>query len=345
MAILNRTGLAGAALCGAVLFSLAGCQKAVSRDVAATVNGRAITYSDLDKAIWAQFPNVPLKGNPDQITQLRLEALRALIDNEILLQRAEKEGLLAADSDVDAKFNEMKLGSTQEEFQRQLDQRKMTVADFKSQIRRQLSVEKLMNKEIGSHITISDKEVADFYASNKASFNLPENKVHLARILVTPAPNPNISNLKNNKALTDQDARTKIETLDMRIRQGDDFATLAQNYSEDSFAPNGGDIGFVPESTLDKANPELRKLILSMTPGQVSPIIHAPEGYTIIKLISREMAGQRELGDPRVQEEIRKELFESKQQKLRAAFYEVARSEAKVTNYYALSVLQSRDSK
>lgn len=57
-----------------------------------------------------------------------------------------------------------------------------------------------------------------------------------------------------------------------------------------------------------------------MTPGQVSPVIHTPEGYRIIKLISKEPAGQRQLSDPRVQEEIRKGLFEGKEQVLRSAF-------------------------
>ena len=86
-------------------------------------------------------------------------------------------------------------------------------------------------------------------------------------------------------------------------------------------------------------------MILGMTPGQVSPIIHTQEGYRIIKLIAKEPAGQRELSDPRVQEEIRQNLFQGKEQVLRAAFYEVARNEAKVVNYYAQSVLESRDKK
>jgi peptidyl-prolyl cis-trans isomerase SurA len=322
---------------------LAGCQHPVSKDVAATVNGRPITYAQLNRALAAQFSNAPMKANSDQTTQLRLEALRALIDNEILLQRAEKEGLLASDSDVDAKFNELKAPYTQEQFQKLLEQRKMSVTDLKAQIRRELSVDKLMNKEIGSHISISDADVTAFYNANKASFNLPENKVRLAQILVTPHPDPNVNNLKNDKAQNDQQAKNKIQMIDMRVRQGEDFGQLAQSYSEDQFAANGGDVGFVPESALDKANPELRKDILAMTPGQVSPVIRTAEGYRIIKLISKEPAGQRQLSDPRVQEEIRQGLFQAKQQVLRSAFYEVARSEAKVVNYYAESVLASRD--
>jgi len=324
---------------------LASCNKPVSKDVAAVVNGRPITYTELDHTIAAQFPNTALKSNPDQKTGVRLEALRTLIDNELLLQRAEKEGLLASDADVEARFNELKVTYTQEQFQKLLDQRKMSVAGLKAQIRRELSVQKLRNKEIGSHISISDADVAAFYNANKGSYNLPETRVHLSQILVTASPDPNISNLKNDKAQNDQQARNKIQMIDLRVRQGEDFAMLAQGYSEDASAANGGDLGFVPESALDKANPELRKMILEMTPGQVSPVIHTQEGYRIIKLISKEPAGQRELSDPRVQEEIRQGLFQQKEQVLTAAFYEVARSQAKVVNYYAESVLESRDKK
>ena len=329
----------------AVLAILASCSKPVSPDVAATVNGRPITYAELDRTIAAQFPNAPLKTNADQTTGMRLDVVRALIDNEIMLQRAEKEGLLASDSDVEAKFNELKAPYTKEEFQKLLEQRKMSVADFKAQVRREQSVQKLFNKEIGAHISISDADVAAFYNANKGSFNLPENRIHLAQILVTPTAGATISNLRNDKAQNDQQARNKIQMLELRIRQGEDFGTLAQAYSEDQFATSNGDVGFLPESTLDKASPELRKFILEMTPGQVSPIIHTPEGYRIIKLISKEPAGQRQLSDPRVQEDIRQGLFQGKEQVLRAAFYEVARSEAKVVNYYAQSVLESRDKK
>ncbi len=132
-----------------------------------------------------------------------------------------------------------------------------------------------------------------------------------------------------------------------KLQQGEDFATLASNYSEDiETAASGGDAGFVPESTLEKAaNPELRRIIFNMSAGQTSQIIRTPEGFRIIKVISKETAGQKPFSDPRVQEEIRGGLFQGKQQMLRAAFYEVARSGAKITNYYAQSILENRDKK
>ena len=328
----------------AAVLTLVSCEAPISKDVAATVNGRAISYSDVDRAIAIQFPASNQKITADETVQLRLEVLRALIDQEIMMQRAEKDGLLASDSDVEVKFNEYKAPYTKEELEKEFEKRKMTEAEFKAQLRRQLTVEKLHAKEIDSRISISDNDVATFYRANKASYNVPEDTVRLAQILVTPSPDPNVINLKNDKAQTDQQAHDKIVRIQEELRQGQDFATVASNYSEDVYAGMGGDTGPIPESTLEKAaNPELRRIILNMNPGQISPVIHTPEGYRIIKLISREKAGERSFNDPRTQEMIRSELFQGKQQMLRAAFYEVARSEDKITNYYAKAVLENRE--
>src|SRR5262245_30855063 len=130
----------------AALVLLSACSRSVSPDVAATVNDKPITYADLDKQFAFQFADATQRSSDDQMTFQKLEFLRVLIDNEIMLQRAEKSSLLATDADIEAKLNEMKAPYTQEEFQKQLTARKMTVDDFKAQIRRELSIEKLFNK-------------------------------------------------------------------------------------------------------------------------------------------------------------------------------------------------------
>jgi peptidyl-prolyl cis-trans isomerase SurA len=319
---------------------LAGCNRAAPANVAATVNGRPITYAELDKQFESQFGGAGERSSGDQALIQKLEVLRTLVDNEIMLQRAEKLGLMAVDADVDAKFNELKAPYTQEEFQKQLDARKMSVDELKAQLRRDLSVQKLFNKEITSQITNSDKDITDFYGANKASFNLAEPQIHMAQILVTPTPDPNVRNLKNDKARDDEQARKKIQSLAMRLRQGEDFAMLAQNYSEDpNSAQNGGDLGFIPESALEKANVELRKTLMSLRSGETTAPLHTPEGYRILKLITREPAGQRELSDPKVQQTIREQLINRKDQLLKAAYYEMARNDAKVVNYYVNGIV------
>ena len=220
-----------------------GCKKSAPVNVAATVNDRVITFSELEKNFKSQLTGGTEGASEDQLMIQKMELLRNLIDNQIMLQRAEKMGLMAMDADVEGKFTELKAPYTQEEFQKQLNARNMTAEDLKTQLRRDLSVQKLFNKEITSQISITDKDITDFYTANKASFNLAEPQIHMAQILVTPMPNPNVRNLKNDKAQDDAHARKKIENLYLRIRQGDDFAMLAQNYSEDpSSSQNGGDL-------------------------------------------------------------------------------------------------------
>src|SRR5579883_2960711 len=139
--------LIAAATAAALTLALASCGKSPPANVAAMVNNRAITYEEVNKAWQSQQAGAPQGGdNDDQVLSQRLEILKSLIDNEIMLQRAEKLGLMAVDADVDAKINELKAPYTKEEFQKQLDQKKMSMDDLKTQIRRGLTVEKLFNK-------------------------------------------------------------------------------------------------------------------------------------------------------------------------------------------------------
>src|SRR5689334_18694863 len=187
-----------AALAVSLVF-LTACGRSAGTNVAATVNGRAITYEELDKQFQvAQFGSPGEKPSDDQVLIQRMEILRAMIDNEIMLQRAEREGLLAVDSDVETRFSEMRTPYTAEEFQKQLNDRKMTAEELKAQLRKDLSAQKLLNKETSAKISIADKDITDFYEANKASFNRTEPQLHLAQILVTPTADPNVRNLKGD---------------------------------------------------------------------------------------------------------------------------------------------------
>ncbi len=321
----------------------ASCGKAPPAGVAAAVNGQPITYDQLEKTYKTQYGQQPETANADLVKSQKLELLGNLITNQIMLQQAEKQGLQAVDADVDAELNRMKAPFTKEEFDKQLAGRNMTLTDLRTEIRQKLTVDKLVAKEITSHISITDADVANFYNANKASFNLAEPQVHLAQIVVTPVPDPNVHNLKNTKAQNETEAAQKIQDIARRLKEhGEDFASLAQNYSEDpNTAANGGDMGFIPESTLEKANPDLRRMVMSLQPGAISPIVHTQGDYRILKLISKEPAGQRDLNDPRVQENIRENLRNSADQVLRNAYYEVARDRSKIENYYAQNIVNA----
>jgi peptidyl-prolyl cis-trans isomerase SurA len=317
------------------------------------VNGRKILRSEVDKYYKNQTAGSPEQPQGEQATSLQLSILKELIDNEIMMQRAEKLGLLATDEEVDSKINELKAPYTQEEFERRLKEKNLTLDDLKRDMRRNLTVDKVINKEIKSKITISDSDITNYYNQHKSEFNLIEPQYHVAQIVVTTQPGQ-VRNLKNDKAQNATEAKSKIQQLLNRLESGEDFATVAMNYSEDpNTAENGGDMGFMPESALKQTDPGTRDAIARLRAGQVSNVIpvtmgpasHSIWGYRILKVFAKEPAGQRNLNDPRVQQSIREQLLQRREQLLKSAYYEVVRNQAKVENYLAEELLKNSGQK
>jgi peptidyl-prolyl cis-trans isomerase SurA len=331
-----------------LLVTFVGCKSQVGGDVVATVDGRKIFRSDVDKYYDNQIASAQQAPSGEQATTLRLNILHQLIDDEILMRRAEKLGLLATDDEVDRKYNEIKAPFSQQEFDQRLKDKKVTMADFKRDIRRSITVDKVMNKEVSSKINVTDQDITNYFNAHKSEFNLIEPQYHLAQVMVTPTPNPQVHN-QNNKAQNDADARKKIQMISNRLDSGDDFATLAMNYSEDpETSGNGGDLGTVPESSLRNTDPATRDVVMKLKPGQYSSVISVVNpatkqtlGFRIVKLVAKEPAGQRDLSDPRVQQAIRSQLHDRREQLLKSAYYEVLRDSAKVENFYAKQLLDS----
>ena len=328
----------------AALTVASGCQKASqpAPGVWATVNGKDITSSQVDKYYRTQLnPDAP-EPSQDEALSLKLNILDELVNNEILLQRAKKMGLEAADGEVEDKFTEFKSPYTEDEFQRQLKSRGYTVADLRSDIRQQLSIQKVINHEVVAKIAVTDQDVQDFYNQNRAQFNVAEPQYRLAQIVITPHKDPGLRNRKNDDATTDAEAKRKAAALEQQLTTGADFAQVAMDYSEDpASAGSGGDLGYVPESSLSQSDPALKKAVMSLKPGQISGVIVLRDSYRILKLVSKEAPGQRELSDPSVQQSIRDNIHNRKEQLLRAAYLAVARNNAKITNYLAQQVVES----
>jgi peptidyl-prolyl cis-trans isomerase SurA len=336
-------------LCGgALLAPVAGCHRSPAPDVMATVNGKEILRAELERKYQdykLRQGETPQEPSAEQAGIVRLGVLRQMIDEEILQQRAVKLNVTASDEDVNAKLTEIKEPFfSQEDFDKQLKLRNQTLDDLKRDIRNDLTETKLLNKEIESKINITDAEIASFYNSHKAEFNFIEPQYHLAQIVVTGGPSPQTGNLQNNKASGDADAKKKIQTLQSKLENGEDFGAVAMNFSENANnAASGGDMGFVAESAL-RSEPDAFNAISKLKPGQISEVLPIYDsagparrtvGYAIYKLIGREPAGQRELNDPRVQQGIHTVLHESHAQLLKNAYFEMLHNEAKIHNYLA----------
>ncbi len=329
----------------AILFAVvASCNKPVQHapDVWAVVNGKEIKREEVDKYYRTRVNPEGQEPSQEEALSLKLNVLDELINNEILLERAKKLNLEATDGEVEDKFTELKSPYTEEEFQRRLKEQGISVDDLKHDLRRQLSIQKLLNREVVAKISITDQDVMDFYNTNKSQFNVAEPQYRIAQIVVTPRKEPQIRNRKNDDATNEAEAQRKVKMLMDRLNSGADFAQLAMDYSEDmNTAGTGGDLGYVPESALNQSDPALKKVVLGMKPGQVSQPIQLKEGYRILKLITRESPGLRGINDPQVQQTIRDTLRNRKEQLLRSAYLAVARDEARVTNYLAEQVIEA----
>ncbi|HET8922707.1 MAG TPA: peptidylprolyl isomerase [Candidatus Acidoferrum sp.] len=322
----------------------AGCNRQAQHapDVWGVVNGKEIKREEVDKYYRTRVNPEGQEPSQEEALSLKLNVLDELINNEILLEKAKKLNLEASDGEVEDKFTEIKSPYTEDEFQRQLKERAVTVNDLKSDLRRQLSIQKLLNREVVAKISITDQDVAEFYAANKAQFNVAEPQYRIAQIVVTPRKEQQIRNRKNDDATNEAEAQRKVKMLMDRLNSGADFGQLAMDYSEDmNTAGTGGDLGYVPESALNQSDPALKKMVLGMKPGQVSQPIQLKEGYRILKLITRESPGLRDINDPQVQQTIRDTLRNRKEQLLRSAYLATVRDEARTTNYLAQQVIEA----
>lgn len=324
--------------------ALTACRQQIAPgpDVWAIVDGKQVMRQDVEKVFRSRVNAEAPAPSQEEALSLKLGILDQLIDSEILLERADKMNLVASDAEVDEKFTESKSPYTEEEFQKKLEETGLTVDDLRNDIRRQLSIQKLLNREVVSKISISEQDVTDFYDSNRAQFNVVEPRYHIAEIVITSHPDPTVYNRKNDKATNEAEAGRKAAMLAQKLDAGADFAQTAMDYSEDPSASTGGDLGFEPESAFNKSDPVLKRAVLSLKAGQETQPIHTKDGgYVILKLIAKESAGQRQLADAQVQQAIRDGLRTRKEQLLRSAYLIEARDEAHVTNYLARQILES----
>ena len=334
LAVIGATAIAG------------GCQTTgsatPSADVWAVVDTREIRRETVEKAYrGAVQPTATPASDAERLT-VQLSVLDELITQEILLARATSLGLSALDSEVEDAFAERRRSVPDEAFQQQLTERGLTAEDIKDGLRRELTVRKVLEQEVMSKVVVTDEDVSAFYEQNRDQFNLPETQFRLAQIVVTPGRNAQLQNRANSDAATAAEARQKANMLMERIRSGADFAEVALDYSEDPQSiAQGGDLGFVPLSALNQASPQLKDAVESMEPGTVS-LVTIGDNYTILMLLSREEAGQRELSTPQVRDGIRDMLRTRQQELLQTAYIAAARSDADVVNYLAAQVVASQ---
>lgn len=326
-----------------VTFALAaaGCDSkktAAGADVAATVNGKEIKLADVDRIVNQQLQGQQL-STPDQAAA-RLSALDNLIQREAVVQKAEREKAVPSDDEINTAINSQKSQATAEEWQKFLEQSKLTEEQLRDEARKDLAVKKLQDKLFGQ-ITIRDQEIVDFYNNNRSRFVNPRG-VGISDIVADASDS---GGLFQNDAKSEAEAAAKINSLSAQLKAGADFATVARANSEDASAARGGDIGFANEDMLKQNRfPDelVNRLFNNMKVGDTTEPIHFPDGrWFIFKLTNRQLETKPlALEDPGVKDQIKQGLIETRQTILQGALIRSAVSEAQVVNHLAADMVK-----
>jgi peptidyl-prolyl cis-trans isomerase SurA len=311
-----------------------------SNETAATVNGKTIKMEDVERAIKQQAQGQENKLSPLELAAGRLQVLQSLIEQEVMFQKAEKEGTVPTDEEVTGEFNKRKTasGMSSEQFDAKMKEIGETEASARLTIKKALAIQKLNDKITGKIDAPKDNEIATFYNNNPEAFKAKRG-AQFGAIVFDPRDTG-----EGDTTKTDLEAQTKAKEVGQRLLQGADFATVARESSEDrETGLRGGDWRYFSEEEMKQAfGPGFSEHVMTkMQNGQIFPQLIPFEGrYLILKLQRKQETDEaRTLETPGVKQEIIDFLLNARKQLLAASFQALAMNEAKVENFLAKKVV------
>ncbi len=280
--------------------------------IVAVVNSDVITAADVEQAL------APLSGQyqavygtedlPAKMEEARTQVVAMLVEERLMLQEARTPRkiemakgrwatppviTISPEELADAIGQAKSRFPTEAEFQRVLGQHGMTMQDLESRFRDQLTIQRLIEREVRGRVVIAPSEITAYYQAHMDAYRGAE-AVRLSNILV-----------RVSKKLDDEQARHKAHDLWQRLTAGADFAELARAESDGPGAPSGGAMGWVERG---KLIPEIEKAVFALEPGQISPVVKSSLGHHIFRLEERRPPRTKPIAE--VQAEIRDALYQ-----------------------------------
>jgi peptidyl-prolyl cis-trans isomerase SurA len=245
--------------------------------IVAVVNDGVITQYQLDsrtRSATAQLRRQKVQLPPEDI--LRRQVLEQMITERAQVQQAKEAGIRIEDSELSQALDRVAAGQKMStaQLRQTVEKDGMKWNDFREEIRDQMMIARVREREVDAKINVSPGEV-DNFLSNQTGSGAGE-EVHLAHILIRIPEGASPETL--------QKLRAKAQGIDEQAKAGRDFAQLAASYSEANDAMQGGDLGFRPVDSLPQV---MSSAIANLRPGQVSDVVRSPSGFHIVKLIAR----------------------------------------------------------
>lgn len=273
----------------AVLCFAAGYAAAQSRSaplevdrIVAVVNDEAITLYELRSRLGMVERQLRGRGTPTPPRDvLERQLLERMIVDRIQLQFAKETGMQVSDGDLDAALRRIAEGNrlALADFKAALERDGVAWTKFREEIRGEMTIARLRDREVEGRLTISDGEVDNFLA-NPQNAGGGEITVALAHIVVRVPEQADAGQLMRISAR----ARQALE----QIRGGEDFGKVAASFSDAPDALSGGAMG---ERPLDRLPTLYAEVVKAMKPGDVSDILRSPAGFHIVKLVDKRGGG------------------------------------------------------
>ena len=194
----------------------------------------------------------------------------------------------------------------------------MSLNQFKEKLKEDLLVNGVILKEIRAKIKITDSEIGQYFGKNKEQFSTEEQR-RASVILIK----------SNSKSGGEANARETLAKVQSKIKEGMDFGELAQQFSQDTLAKRGGDLGYF---TKNRMFAPFSERAFKLKVGEVSDVFPTQHGLQILKVTGTKSASTGTLKGEK--ENIRKILTDKKTQKQKRAYLKSLRKNAKVKIYF-----------
>ena len=252
--------------------------------IVAVVNDDVISYTELEKRmhlVKQQLQSRQAKLPPDDV--LRKQILEQLIMERLQLQVAERVGIRVDDESINKVVSNIARENhlTLEQFRDVLAREGYNFADFRNNIRKDITINQLRKRRVENRVTVTEQEV-DNYLISMANQRGSNDEFHLGHILIGV---PEAASPQQIQA-----AKQKAETILARLRLGADFAETAIAESGGQRALEGGDLGWRKAGQMPTLFAET---VINMRVGDISDLIRSPSGFHIIKLLDRRTTEQR----------------------------------------------------
>ena len=309
-------------------------------ETAAKVNGKVITMQDVDRGVKAQSQGQDSKLSPLELAGARLQVLQSLVEKEVMFQKAEKEGAVPTEEEITAEINKQKTasGKSADQIEKDMKEQGMTEAALRESFKKDLSIQKLVEKITGKIEPPKDSEIEAFYNGNKEAF-VKKKGVKLAAIIIDPS-----NSGEGDMTVDEQSSVLKANEIVKKLQAGQDFAAIARESSEDQSKFQGGDLGYLAEDDLKQAFPDQTVAALMSPQLQIGGVITSRSQGKLFILKLQDRSDKDEavtLEGPGVRQQVIESLGSSRKQLLAASYQAIAMNEAKIENFLAKKVVEN----